>query len=371
MAMTRILPSDPQAVKAWSTKVQMDAIKDQYFSRYIGPEGSKSLVIRKTDLESGPGDEVTTTLVAKFRGKPVVNGEKLAGREMKLEFATHKMRIDQFRQGVNVGRPMDQKRVNFNLAEQGRQKLKDYISEMYEEIITMAAAGARGVGDEIQQFDTSWTGYPNALRGPDTNHLFVGTDGSKAKATLVSTDKFSVTTVNKLVVKAKKQIGGQPDKSVRMTKVQMNGRELFVMIVSPEQMQDLRDEIGTTAWFEAQKALTTAIGQQSQIFQGGAGIFNGVLIDETQTYVRFNDYGSGNNLEAARALFCGANGILIAHGTKGMKDGLNIELREDEDDRGNEQILTFAMNFGADKAQYNSMDYGLISCDLAQVTQSS
>lgn len=370
MARTQILPSDPNKRKAWSAKVAEDSIKEMYFSRLIGEEGTPSAIIRKVDTEKGStqggnGDEVTTALVAKLRGEPVTEGKKLAGREFRLQHAAHTMRINEFRHGVNVGARIDQTRVGFNLKKQGRERLTDYIKEMYEEVTAMALAGSRGVGDEIQHFGLDYAGYPNALRAPDAGHLFIGTNGTATKATLVAGDKMNLATINKLRTKSKKMLGGQPDKAVKMTPVMKGGKKVFILAGMPEVIQDIRDDVGAQGWFEAQKALTAAIGKESEIFKGGAGMFNGVLVDETDTGVKFNDYGAGGNIPAARSLFMGANAGAIAHGTKGMADGLEIQLDEDEDDRGHDKILFFEMIFGADKCQYNGMDYGQITVDTA------
>lgn len=365
MARTTILPSDPNKRKAWAAAVAEDAAKEQYFARLMGPEGSRSAVVKKTELEKGAGDEVTTALVAKLRGAPIIEGKKLAGQEFRLQHSAHTMRINEFRHGVNVGARIEQSRVGFNLKRQGREKLTEYIKELYEEVIVMAASGARGVGDEIQHFGTDYAGYPNALRAPDAAHLFVGTDGSKAKATLATTDKLTLATVNKLRTKAKKMLGGAPEKAVKMTPIRKGGKDCFVLAVLPEVMQDIRDDVGAQGWFEAQKALTAAVGKESEIFKGGAGMFNGILIDEMEVGVKFNDYGSGGNVAAARSLFLGSNAIAVAHGTKGMADGMSVSLDEDTDDRKHDHILFFEMIFGADKAQFNGMDYGMITVDSA------
>ena len=160
-------------------------------------------------------------------------------------------------------------------------------------------------------------------------------------------------------------LGGQPDKAVKMTPVRKNGKEVYLLSVCPEVMQDVREDSGAQGWFEAQKALTAAIGKDSEIFKGGAGMFNGVLVDEMETCVKFNNYGSGSNVNAARSLFFGANGVAVAHGTKGQDDGMTVGLDEDTDDRKHDHILFFEMIFGADKCQFNSMDYGLITVDTA------
>ncbi len=364
MARTTILPSDPNKRKAWAASVANDAMQEQYFARHIGPEGSRSAVIRKTELEKGNGDEVTTALVAKLRGAPITEGEKLAGREFKLQHAAHTMRINEFRHGVNVGARIEQSRVGYNLKAQGREKLTEYIKELYEQIIVCAASGARGVGDEISNMGTDYGGYPNALRAPDSGHLFVGTAGDKAKATLVTGDKMTLATINKLRTKSKKMLGGK-DKPVKMTAINKGGRDVFALAVMPEVMQDIRDDAGAQGWFEAQKALASAVGKEAEMFKGGAGMFNGILVDEMEVGVKFSDYGSGGNVPAARSLLLGANAISIAHGTKGMADGMSVALDEDMDDRKHDHILFFEMIFGADKTQFDGLDYGMITVDTA------
>lgn len=364
MSRTTILPTDPNKRKAWAAAVAEDAAQQQYFSRLVGPEGSRSAVIKKTELEKGAGDEVTTALVAKLQGRARREGEKLAGNEFRLQHASHTMRINEHRHGVNVGARIEQSRVGFNLKKQGREKLTEYIKELYEHTTMAAAAGARGIGEELHTLEPDYAGYPNALRAPDTGHLFVGTDGTKAKATLTVNDKMSLATVNKLRTKAVRMLGGK-GKPVKMQKVRKGGKDCFVLAVCPEVMQDVRDDVGAQGWFEAQKALTAAIGKESEIFKGGAGMFNGVLIDEMEFGVYFNDYGSGSNVAATRSLFLGANGILVANGTKGLADGMSVNLDEDMDDRKHDHILFFELIFGADKAQFDGMDYGLISVDTA------
>lgn len=363
MARTTILPTDPAKRKAWASDVAEDSIKDQYFSRMEGQEGSYSAVVRKTELEKGAGDEVVTSLVAKLRGAPITEGKKMAGAEFRLQHAAHTMRINEWRHGVNIGARIEQSRVGFNLSRQGRERLKDYLSEMYEEVITMHANGARGVGSEIQHFPTDWTGYPNAFRAPDAAHYYI--PNGKAKNTLLITDVLDLGDINALSTKAKKMLGGQPTSAVKMSPVRRGGKTMFVLAVMPEVMQDIRNDTGAQGWFEAQKALVSAIGKEAELFKGGAGMFNGVLVDEMEVGVKFNDYGAGANVNAARSLFLGANAILIAHGTKGMADGMTVDLTEDTDDRGHDHILNFEIIFGADKAAYNGMDYGMMTVDSA------
>jgi len=367
---TTVLPTDPQKRLAYKLAVHNDSIEQSYFSRWMGAEGSPAIVLRKTDLESGPGDEVVTTLTAKLRGPIIQEGQKLAGQEMKMDFATHKMRINTHRQGVNCGTEMDAKRMGTNLRRMGRQRLTDYIGEVYEEYLACHAAGARGVGPEFQQLKTTYSGYPNALRAPDTAHIFYGTDGTKAKATLLSTDLLQSKTIALLATKARTYFGGVQDgKAMRMQQTVRGGKKCWVLVTLAEGMEDIRRDTGTQGWFEMQRALIAAIGREADVFQGGAGMMHGTIVDECDVLPKFNDYGAGANVLALRSLFMGANGLAVAHGSKSMQDGMALELDEDTEDRGNEAIVTFKLTMGVDKVAYTpnsgatTRDFGIIAVD--------
>lgn len=367
---TQVLPSDPAAVKVWAAKVALDSTKKQYLAKMTGNEGSFMPVITKTDLETKPGDEVTTTLVAKLRGKPVEGQEKLEGRVMRLRTATHKMRIDKHRQAVNVGDVMDQKRVNWSIPEQARDRLSDYMAEVLDEQLVMTGAGARGDGDEIQHYEVGYTGFPNAFRTPDAAHLMYwdGTITASNSASWDGTKKFGRDIIEKLVLRAKKQIGGQPDKAVSMQPVKVNGGKHFVYLASPESMYDLRREQGEAGWLAIEKAKVTAIGQDSPLFKGGSVYLAGALIDECQTVVKFGTYGSGANRTVCRNLFLGANAICVAYGTRTQRDNMRFELMEADEDYGEEGVIIVRMIAGFDKPQFNGMDFGLIANDVEYST---
>ena len=364
---TQVLPSDPGAVKAWASKVALDTRKKTFFNGMTGDEGSAMPCIRKTDLESGPGDQVTTTLIAKIRAKPIEGQEKLAGRAQRLNSFTHKMLIDKHRQAINVGDVMDQKRVRWNIADQARDRLSDYLAEIYDEQITMTVSGGRGIGNEIQHYQVGYPGFPNLFVAPDAAHI-VYFDGSRATAAaLTAADKLQTNVIDKLVVKAKKQIGGQPDSAVKMIPVDADGQKCFVYLTGPEGMYDLRREIGEAGWLAVEKAKAAAVGAKSPIFQGGAALYNGVIVDEAQTIVKWDTTVAGGSYGAIgmRSLFLGANAVAVAHGTKSQRDGMRYELTEDDEDYGEEGIIIVRMIAGFSKPRYQNMDFGVISNDIS------
>jgi N4-gp56 family major capsid protein len=364
MARTAILPTDPAAVKVWSAQVAIDAKKKSFWDKMTGGEDAALPVVSKTELESGPGDEVTTTLIAKLRGQPIEGDEKAEGREKKLSHFTDKMRIDKHRQPVNVGDIMTQKRVKHNIAAQAKARLSDYIAEVYDEQCHMTACGSRGVGDEIQHYNVGYAGFPNAFLAPDAAHLLVGE--SQTKPTL--TTKMSTLTIDTAIVKAKKMLGVEGTRGARMTPINIDGEKSFVHLQSPETMFDLRREVGDAGWLTLEKAKAAAVGAKSPIFMAGDAYYNGVLITEHETCVKFSDYGAGGVTSAVRTLFMGAHAVAVAHGTKSNKGNVRFELSESDLDHGEEQVIVLRMIAGWKKCQYNGMDFGLLSVDVAHTS---
>ena len=364
MARTVVLPTSPEALKVWSAKIAIDATKKSFWAKMTGGEDQALPVVAKTDLESGAGDEVTTTLIAKLRGKPIEGDEKGEGREQKLSHYTHKMRIDKMRQLVNVGDVMAQKRVRHDIAKQAQARLSDYMAEVQDELCHMYACGARGVSDEILHYPTDWNGFPMSLTAPDAAHWMVG-DGL-TKATLVeggATSKLGTGIIDRALVRASKMLGLEGAKGARMEPCNVDGEKAFVFLTSPESMYDLRREVGDAGWLTLEKAKATSVGAKSPIFQGGDAFYNGALITKHDTCVKFNDYGSGANVNAVRNLFLGAHGVAVAHGTKGQKGNVRYELSESSLDHGEEQVIIVRMIAGFDKTRYNGMDFGVQAVD--------
>jgi N4-gp56 family major capsid protein len=364
MARTTILPTDEGAVKKWETDVSVEATKKSFWTKMTGGEKSALPVVRKTSLESGAGDAVTMYLIAKMTGKPREGSEKLAGFEDKLNHYTDKLLIDKHRKAVNVGDVMDQKRVPFDIAEQAKARLSDWAAEVHDEQITMHASGARGVGGEIQHYPTDYTGFPNAFITPDSGHN-PAWDGSVTYATLVeATHKLTLGVIDATKLRATKMIGDlKSGNSAKMVPCAVEGGKHFVFLTGPEGMYDLRREVGDAGFLTLEKAAMGAEGKKGVIFTGGKFFYNGVLGDEMQNIVKFNNAGAGANLRAMRSLFLGAHAVAVAYGTKGQNNGSRYELTESDLDHGEEEVIVIRLIAGYKKCRYNSLDHGVISVD--------
>jgi len=147
----------------------------------------------------------------------------------------------------------------------------------------------------------------------------------------------------------------------------IDGEEHFVLIIHPWQLFDLRTATGSADWLEIQKSAASAEGRNNPIFKGGAGMYNSVVLQEHKGVVRFNDYGAGANVAAARSLLLGAQAAVVAFGSPGT--GLRFDWYEETRDNGNQVVISTSSIFGLKKARYTidgtARDFGIIALDTA------
>lgn len=296
--------------------------------------------------------------------QPVEGDATLHGKEEKLSFFTDAVYIDQMRGGANCGGRMSRKRTLHELRKIARARSVDWWARVFDELTFMYASGSRGVNTDFV-FPTTYSGFANnSLSAPDSNHLVYGGVATE-KATLKSTDKMSTLPIDKAVAYAEMMGGGGPAYSAvpQIQKCNVDGEEMFLVIMNPYQKFDLRRNATTNDWADIQKALATAMGKSSEFLKGGLGIWNGCVLHSHQNCITFSDYGSETNVSAARALFLGLQALVVAFGSPGkeLRFGWNEETR----DNGNEVVISTHTIFGVKKVTFNGNDFGVIAIDTA------
>lgn len=227
----------------------------------------------------------------------------------------------------------------------------------------MYLSGARGINADFV-FPTTYTGFANnAFTAPDSEHIIYGGDAT-SKATIDATDKFTLSLIDKALAYAK-MMGGGTQEVPKMAPIMIDGEKHFVCVMNPWQEFDVRTAAGTGQWLDIQKAAATAEGRNSPIFKGNLGMYNNVVLHEHEGIIRFSDYGTGSpgTVEAARALFMGAQAAVCAFGAPG--NGLRFDWNEESRDNGNQAIITTASIFGVKKTTFNGLDFGIMAIDTA------
>ena len=232
---------------------------------------------------------------------------------------------------------------------------------LFDELIFMYLAGSRGVNTGFI-FPTSYTGFAgNAFAAPDTEHLLHGGNAT-VKGDLDSADTMDVTLIERAKTRAT-VMGGGTEETPQIQPIMIDGEEHFVAVMHPWQAYTMRTAAGAGNWLEIQKSAATSEGRNSPIFKGGMGMHDSVVLHSHKNVIRFDDYGSGSNVTAARALFLGSQAAVCAFGSPGT--GLRFDWNEEMQDRGNQVVITTGSIFGVKKTRFNSKDFGVIALDTA------
>lgn len=352
MAQTEFGVNHPLAVKRWSTSLAVEAEKKMYFRKFIS-EGTDNVLQKLTDLQKNAGDKITFGLEMKLRGEGVTGDNTLENNEEALTYYDDSVLIDQLRHATRSKGKASEQRVPYNMRARGRNALAKWWGERFDELIFVYLSGARGV-DSTLTLPLGFTSFAgNALQAPDAAHLQVA--NGKAKATLLSTDVFTLSEIDKLVEKAE-----TVDPMIQP--IMVEGEKHFVCLLHPYQVTDLRTNTSTGQWLDIQKAAGVR-GGKNPIFNGALGVYNNVVLHSHRNVVRFSDYGSGGDVAAARALFLGAQAGAIAFG-RGSDAG-RYSWTEELFDYGNQLGIAAGSIFGITKCVFNSADFGVIALDTA------
>lgn len=368
MPKTVVGASDPKAVKKYSALLALDVAKKGYFSPRLMGVGEESMtpIQALPHLEKDAGDQVSYDLVMQLKMKPVQGDNNLRNREEDLKFYTDNLLIDQLRGGVNTGGKMTRKRTIHDLRKVARTRQSEWWARLFDETLFMYLSGARGVNPDYLE-GPDFTGYAgNALVPPDSMHiLYAGGTGS-AKSSLKAIDYMSLDLIDRAVARAE-VMGGGTTGIPAMQAVMIDGEEHFVLVMHPWCEHDLRTKAGLGTWLDIQKALATSEGRNSPICKGALGLHNNVILHKHRNIVRFDDYGAGNNIAAARNLLLGRQAGVVAFGSPGT--GLRFDWKEETEDRSNQVVITTASIFGVKKSRFtiegNHYDFGVMALDCA------
>ena len=367
MSRTLVGVGDPKAVKKYSGMLAVDVAREAYWtSTLVGTGPTTQLPIQRiTDLEKGAGDLITYDLSLQLRGQPTISGEALEGNEEDLRFATDQLYIDQMRKAVSAGDKMTQKRTLIDLRMVAKARLTEWWTRIYDEIFFVYMSGARGINADYI-LTPSFPGFAgNAIVAPDAlHHMYGGVAASYQ--TIATSDIMTLTTIDKLVVRAN-MMGGGVQGTPQIQPCKVEGGDYYVMLMSPHQAYSLRTNSNVGQWLDIQKALTLSTGKDNPIFKGGLGMYNDVILKSHKSVIRFNDAGAGANVAAARALFLGRQAAVVAFGSAGQ--GMSFDWIEKAMDYDDVLNVASASIFGIKKCSYNiagtSYDFGLIAVDTA------
>lgn len=356
MAKTSFGVNHPMAVKLWSKRLHVEALKASWIGKFLGSD-TNSLIYMKDELSKAAGDQITYGLRVQLAGDGIQGDGTLEGNEEALTIYNDSITIDQLRHAVRSAGKMSEQRVPFGVRDESLAGLRDWWSDRLD---TWAANQLAG---NSAQSDVRYTGL-QAASAPDSSHLFAG-GGHDTEASLsaTTTEALKLSDIDRAVAKAKtfgKQADGSTDGNMPIRPIRVDGGEYYVLFAHPYQLYQLRTDAGTNNWADIQKAAMQG-GQitKNPIFTGAAGMYNNTVIHEwTRLPNIVGTPASGTTSDFRRAVFAGAQAACFARGQGGQGDqpGWVEELF----DYGNQLGVSGGMIAGLKKSRFNSKDFSTI-----------
>jgi N4-gp56 family major capsid protein len=384
---------DPLAVKKFSAFLAVEVPRHSYFGKkMIGDPTTESMPIcQLKDLESDAGDLISYDLNMQMSMQPIEGDiNPLEGNEVRLEFHTDQLFIDQMRAGINAGGRMTRKRTVHDLRMLSRRRQVDYWARVFDELIFAYLSG--GV------WDTPWFNFPSLNPGPPyagfaqnqftapdfpDHHMFAipnlplppAPPNVQVTADAMTLADIATLTVIDRVKNKAEMMGGGGTGIPQIQPIMIEGEEHYVYLMNPNDEFNIRTNAAAGQWLDIQKAAAAAEGTtKNRIFRGNCGMYNNVVMHKHKNIAQIDDIGlrlgSGiaTNIRGARNLFLGEQAACIAFGSKGT--GFHFDWHEEADDRGNQMIIDSGTVFGIKKVTYNGFDYGVITVDVASVQPS-
>lgn len=342
MAMTEYGVNDPSAQKLWSKKLDREALKATFIGGFMA-EGKKSIIRLKPELKKSAGDKITNTLRAQLKGDGVMGDGTLEGNEEALSTFTDSLVIDQLRHAVRSKGKMSEQRVPWSVRDEAKDGLTDWWAERFDVSFFNHVCGF------TPQMDLRYTGMnPVFAASSVIRPGVVANDQS-----LGNTDKFSLSLIDRAITVAKRSKGMRP--------IKINGKDHYAMVLSPEQVEDMRTNTATGQWLDIQKA-AMAGGKidDNAIATGMLGVYNGVMLYEnTRTTMGVNSVTNGAVANVRRAPLMGAQAAALAFG-QGYDSTTSADWNEELFDYGNQLGVEAGFIFGLNKSRYDGADFGTI-----------
>lgn len=343
MANTSYGVNDALAVKLWSKKLFQEALKQTYFSRFMG-KGADNIVQIKDETSKGAGDRITIGLRMQLTQAGVQGDGTLEGNEEALTTYSDNVFIDQLRHAVRSAGKMSEQRVPFSVREEARMGLQDWWSDRLDTAFFNQLCGNTAVTD------TRYTGNQAAI-APDSDHQ-IWVTGSNDQA-LGSGNVMTLNFIDRCVERAKTL-------SPMIRPIMVNGEKKYVMFLHPYQVYDLRTNTGSGQWLDITKAALSAKNESNNpIYTGALGEYNGVILHEaTRVATGVNSSTGAAIATVRRAVFCGAQAATMAYGQTNA--GGEMSWTEELFDYGNQLGVSAGLIHGIKKMQFNSRDFSTI-----------
>ena len=256
MSYTEVLTSHGVTVSQWEDRIAAEYIGQLWMKNVMGP--SQDAIIQvKSDLTKMPGDAINFGIRSQMKGGFVSGNTFGLGNEGRVEFYNQRTVIDNIRHLVRFDDvPMSQKRVGWDLLNQGREALVEKARIRLDEdivgglsVVTTGRVRGRYLYGAV---DSNWNAtHATALTNVDNT-------ADQATTNMIR------------ICKRKALIPVNAVARIRPmnVKVGMNYEQWYIVVLHPYCVRDLVDN--DAAYRNAQLLLPPSGNRESPLFTGNA-----------------------------------------------------------------------------------------------------
>lgn len=355
MAVTTYGTGNALAVKLWSKRLSVEALKATWIYRFIG-EGTDAMIMIKDETSKSAGDQITYGLRMQLSGNGTLGDGVLEGNEEALTTYSDALIINQLRHAVRSAGRMSQQRVPFSVRDEALSGLRDWWSDRidwsgFNQLCGNVGPSGSFATPALTAVDIRWTGL-NSPIAPDANH-YTNVANSVDDTGLGSSNVFTLTMIDGAVERAKTL-------TPAIRPVTVGGKKFYVAWLHPYQVTDIRTNTGTGQWLDIQKAaMTGGLVDENPIFDGSLGVYNNVILHEDARVTQgYNPSTLAAITTVRRAVFCGAQAGMIGFGREDAPN--KFTWVEELFDYENQLGVSAGLIFGLKKTTFNSADFATV-----------
>lgn len=306
MTVTTPTHVDSSIPELWAKLTLRDQLRGGFWAKFAGGEGSRSPIIRATDLLNSPGDVIHIQITDPLAGAGVAGDTTaLEGSEENLTTSSMKVIPLLYRHGVRMYRRAVKKSI-IDLRMEAKMRLAEWGEEKMDDV-------------RFANFVSSAT-MNGDLYTPNTFTEDIGVGG--VPGDVDADDDLDVL----LIQRAKVTMYNNRALPLRAS----DGNEFFGLVAHPNSLFNLKRDSEYVSWVKDAHVR----GEGNPFFQGAIAMIDGVLIFQHNNVPTASD-GNGP-IAVSRNLLFGAEAFV-----EGLDEG--VSWAEDTFDYGNE--IGFAYSF--------------------------
>ena len=122
---TTVATGDAGAVQKWRDKIWVEMPRVMYFRRFMVDNSMNAIIEVATDLEKGPGDKLTFTLLRKLNGAGADGDNAMENNEEQMRPYEDTITLNQTRNAVRLSGRLSERRTAWNQREKAKELLTD------------------------------------------------------------------------------------------------------------------------------------------------------------------------------------------------------------------------------------------------------